>query len=149
MGLSPSFFLAPFVVLSSLASTVSAANLSIAGSSTVYPITSLAIEKFNGTNQGKDVSISLRSIGSSAGFREYCQNKIPLANASRPINTTEMKACQKNGNNFIELPIAFDAISVVTDKSNRWLSSLTPVGAFSSMVKGIAGRNKPLESSQS
>ena len=126
MGLSPSFFLAPFVVLSSLASAVSAANLSVAGSSTVYPITSLAIQKFNDTNQGKDVSISLRSIGSSAGFREFCQNKIPLANASRPINATEIKACQKNGINFIELPIAFDAITVVTNKSNRWLSSLTP-----------------------
>ena len=126
MGLSPSFFLAPFVVLSSLASAVSAANLSIAGSSTVYPITSLAIQKFNNTNQGKDVSISLRSIGSSAGFREFCQYKIPLGNASRPINSTEIKACQKNGINFMELPIAFDAITVVTNKSNRWLSSLTP-----------------------
>ena len=126
MGLSPSFFLAPFVVLSSLTSAVSAANLSIAGSSTVYPITSLAIQKFNDTNQGKGVSISLRSTGSSAGFREFCQNKIPFANASRPINTTEMTTCQKNGINFIELPIAFDAITVVTNKSNRWLSTLTP-----------------------
>lgn len=126
MGLRPSFFLASFALVSSLSAAASAAGLSIAGSSTVYPITSLAIKKFNETSQGKNVSFSLRSTGSSAGFREFCSNKIPLANASRPISAKEIIACQRNGVKFIELPIAFDAITVVANKSNRWLNSLTP-----------------------
>lgn len=126
MGLSRSFVLASVAVLSSLLPSASAAAIAIAGSSTVYPVTSLAIKKFRDTSQGAKISFDLRSTGSSAGFRNFCSNKIPLANASRPINSKEIKACQQNGVNFIELPIAFDAITVVANQSNRWLNSLTP-----------------------
>ena len=126
MGLSRSFFLASLALIAPFISTASAASLSIAGSSTVYPVTSLAIKKFNETGQGQDVKISLRSTGSSAGFREFCSNKIPLTNASRPISAQEIKQCKKNGVNFIELPIAFDAITVVANQSNNWLNTLTP-----------------------
>ena len=126
MEVRRSFFLASFALASTFIPSASAAGLSIAGSSTVYPITSLAIKKFNETGQGKNVSISLRSTGSSAGFRDFCNNKIPLTNASRPISATEIIACQEKGVNFIELPIAFDAITVVANQSNRWLNSLTP-----------------------
>ena len=126
MGLSRSLVLASIAVVSSLLPTASAAGIAIAGSSTVYPVTSLAIKKFRDTSQGDKISFNLRATGSSAGFRDFCSNKIPLANASRPISSKEIKACQQNGVNFIELPIAFDAITVVANQSNGWLNSLTP-----------------------
>lgn len=126
MGLRRSLLPASFALISTLSPVASAAGLSVAGSSTVYPITSLAIKRFNKTGQGKNIAISLRSTGSSAGFREFCSNKIPLANASRPISTKEIKKCEMNGVKFIELPIAFDAITVVANPSNRWLNTLTP-----------------------
>jgi phosphate transport system substrate-binding protein len=48
-----------------------------------------------------------------------------MANASRPINSRELKACAARGVTFIELPVAFDAITVVVNPGNTWLRSIS------------------------
>ena len=106
-------------------SAESADTIRISGSSTVFPITKAAIQGYRTTGQGKSVDFDVKETGSTAGFREFCNGNIPLANASRPISGKELKRCAENGINFIELPIAFDAITVVVNPGNDWARSMT------------------------
>ena len=106
-------------------SAESADTIRISGSSTVFPITKAAIQGYRTTGQGKSVDFDIKETGSTAGFREFCNGNIPLANASRPISGKELKRCAENGINFIELPIAFDAITVVVNPGNDWARSMT------------------------
>ena len=98
----------------------------ISGSSTVYPILQAGITAFRQTGAGKGVSVSLKESGSSAGFRDLCSGRVEIANASRPINAKELKACADKGIRFIEVPLAFDALSVVVHPGNTWASTISP-----------------------
>jgi phosphate transport system substrate-binding protein len=105
---------------------VSPRPILISGSSTVYPIVQGAISAFRQTAAGKGVSVSLKETGSSAGFRDLCSGRVEISNASRPINAKELKACAEKGIRFIEVPLAFDALSVVVNPANSWASSISP-----------------------
>ncbi|MEB3176562.1 MAG: PstS family phosphate ABC transporter substrate-binding protein [Synechococcus sp.] len=98
----------------------------ITGSSTVGPITTLAIEGFRSTEQGRKVRFApVVESGTSAGFRDFCSGKTPISNASRPISQTELKRCTAQGIKFYELPIAFDAITVVVNPANKWAKTIS------------------------
>jgi len=99
--------------------------IQITGSSTVYPITARAIKRFQASGQGQGANFSLKETGSSAGFRDFCSGRAPMANASRPISLKEIEACKARGIRFIELPIAFDAITVTVNPKNTWVSTVT------------------------
>ena len=98
----------------------------ISGSSTVYPILQASISAFRQTAPGKGVSVSLKETGSSAGFRDLCSGRVEISNASRPINAKELKACADKGIRFIEVPLAFDALSVVVHSDNTWANTISP-----------------------
>jgi len=97
----------------------------ISGSSTVYPIVQAGISAFRQTAAGKGVKISLKETGSTAGFRDLCSGRVEISNASRPINTKELKACAAKGIRFIEVPLAFDALSVVVHPGNNWSKAVS------------------------
>lgn len=97
----------------------------IGGSSTVFPIVEQSIRSFQQGGRNSDVRIELKETGTSAGFRQFCSGAIPLANASRPINSRELQACKARDITFIELPIAFDAITVAVHPSNTWAKQIT------------------------
>lgn len=100
--------------------------ITISGSSTVGPITELAIKGFRGTPQGREVRFGpVVENGTSAGFREFCSGKTAISNASRPINRKELAACKAARVTFYELPIGFDAITVVVHPSNTWAREIT------------------------
>jgi len=101
------------------------ATLSISGSSTVFPVIEKAIEAYGTTERGRNVTVNLSEVGSTGGLREFCQGNIPIANASRPISSAELKACADNGITFIELPLAFDALTVVVNGGNDWASAIS------------------------
>jgi phosphate transport system substrate-binding protein len=104
----------------------SAAPINISGSSTVGPITDLAIKGFQTTAAGKTVNFSkVIENGTGGGFRDFCSNKTVISNASRPINAKEIKACEAAGVSFYELPVGFDAITVVVNKANTWAKSIS------------------------
>ena len=102
-----------------------ATTIQISGSSTVFPIIERAVEAYRNTERGKGVQVALSEVGTSAGLREFCAGEIPIANASRPISSKELQACADNGITFIELPIAFDALTVVVNRENSWVASLS------------------------
>jgi phosphate transport system substrate-binding protein len=63
--------------------------------------------------------------GTSAGFREFCAGQTAISHASRPINRKELSVCKAAGVEFYELPIGFDAITVVVHPSNSWAQDIT------------------------
>jgi phosphate transport system substrate-binding protein len=91
----------------------------------VFPITSEAIRAFRKTAAGRNLRFEPKETGTTAGFREFCSGKVPIADASRPINTRELKACEAKGVKFIELPIAFDALTVAVNPRNTWADQIT------------------------
>ncbi len=98
-----------------------AQSLRIGGSSTVFPIMQEAIKGFRASSSAQaKAPIQLSETGTSAGFRQFCGGQLPIANASRPINSRELKLCQAKGVQFIELPIAFDALTVAVNPRNDW-----------------------------
>ncbi|MBM3604176.1 MAG: PstS family phosphate ABC transporter substrate-binding protein [Alphaproteobacteria bacterium] len=88
------------------------------GSSTVYPITAEAARR-------ADIQMDNRFSGTSAGFRRFCSGETEISNASRPINREEMEACAAAGVDYVELPIAFDAIAIVVHGQNTWAETIT------------------------
>jgi phosphate transport system substrate-binding protein len=100
-----------------------ASPIRIGGSSTVFPIMEEAIRAFR--EAGNSTPINLKETGTSDGFRRFCSGQLEIANASRPINSKEIKACSSNRINFIELPIAFDALTIVVHPSNTWASQIS------------------------
>lgn len=96
-------------------------SIRLGGSSTVHPILAEAIREFRQANPADSrTPIQLSEEGTSGGFRRFCQGQLLIAGASRPINSAEIKACGAKGISFIELPIAFDAITVVAHPRNTW-----------------------------
>lgn len=97
--------------------------IKIDGSSTVYPITEAVAEEF-GNIQG-DVQITVGISGTGGGFKKFCANETEISDASRPIKQAEVDLCTKNGVEYIELPVAYDALSVVVNPRNTWAMSMT------------------------
>jgi phosphate transport system substrate-binding protein len=99
-------------------------NIRIEGSSTVYPITQAAAELFREENP--DARIEVGGAGTSDGFEAFCQGDTQISDASRPIEAEEIEACKKAGVEYIEIPVAYDGISVVVNKKgNTWATDIT------------------------
>ncbi|KYC34812.1 ABC transporter substrate-binding protein [Scytonema hofmannii PCC 7110] len=101
-----------------------APTINIDGSSTVYPITQ-AIAKEYRSNRNNQVQVTVGVSGTTGGFEKFCAGKTDISNASRPILTEEMEVCKKNGVRYIELPIAFDALTIVVNPQNNWAKDIT------------------------
>jgi phosphate transport system substrate-binding protein len=95
----------------------------IDGSSTVFPIAEAVAEEFQ--RSGHRVRVTVGLSGTGGGFKKLCRGEIDIANASRPILAEEMAKCRAAGIGFLELPVAFDAITVVVNPRNDWVTSLT------------------------
>lgn len=98
-------------------------EIKIDGSSTVYPISEAVGEEFQKANPNVKVVVGISGTG--GGFKKFCAGETDISDASRPIKTSEMEACQKNGIEFIELPVAYDALSVVVNPQNDWVACIT------------------------
>ena len=98
----------------------------IDGSSTVYPITEAVAEEFQKMKKGA-VKATVGISGTGGGFKKFCRNEIDIANASRPILKKEMEECKVAGIKYIELPVAFDALTVVAHLNNKFLTQITVV----------------------
>ncbi|MDJ0731393.1 MAG: PstS family phosphate ABC transporter substrate-binding protein [Crocosphaera sp.] len=102
--------------------------IKIDGSSTVFPITEIVLEtyKSEATKQSiKELKIEGEFSGTGGGFKKFCTGETDINAASRPISTEEMATCNSNEIRYIELPIAFDAITVVVNPNNNWAKTLT------------------------
>lgn len=111
--------------LTSIAGVAGAdATIKIDGSSTMYPITEAVAKNFQ-MNQKNGTKVTVDISGTGGGFTKFCRGEIDIVNASRPIQRKEMKACSKAGVQYVELPVAFDPITVVVNPANNWLKTIT------------------------
>ncbi|GAB4472135.1 MAG: PstS family phosphate ABC transporter substrate-binding protein [Elainellaceae cyanobacterium] len=121
--------------LGAIAATVAAVSVPVAvfsqtnrlikidGSSTVFPITEAMAEEFMKINRGINVTVGISGTG--GGFNKFCAGETDISNASRPIKQSEIDKCKAAGIEYIELPVAFDALTVVVNPRNNWVTSLT------------------------
>lgn len=98
--------------------------IKVDGSSTVYPITKLAADQFEITKENT-IKVAMDVSGSGGGLKKLCNGEIDIANASRPILKKELAECKNAKIQFLEIPIAFDAITVITSPQNTWSTAMT------------------------
>lgn len=98
-------------------------RVTIDGSSTVLPVSRAMAAAFETVNHG--VTVSIESSGTGGGFTKLCTGQVDMIGASRPINARESQDCRSHGIDFIELPIAFDSLSVVVNPQNTFAACLT------------------------
>lgn len=120
------FFIAALLVILASTASISFATpiIRIDGSSTVYPITEAVAEDFQIAKRGA-IRITVGISGTGGGFKKFCRDEIDIVNASRPIESIEMETCKKAGVQFIEMPIAFDALTVTVNPKNTWSETIT------------------------
>ncbi|HYD57763.1 MAG TPA: PstS family phosphate ABC transporter substrate-binding protein [Burkholderiales bacterium] len=109
-----------------LASTQAAAQqiVRIDGSSTVFPVTEAVAEDFQKANRHR-IKVTVGISGTGGGFKKFCRGETDVSNASRPILRKEMDDCRAAGIEYIELPVAFDALTVVVNPKNSFIRQLT------------------------
>ncbi len=95
----------------------------IDGSSTVYPITEAVAEDFAEVAPGVRVTVGISGTG--GGFKRFTVGETDISDASRPIRKDELDKASSGGVEFIELPVAFDGLSIVVNKANTWVDHLT------------------------
>jgi phosphate transport system substrate-binding protein len=96
----------------------------IDGSSTVFPITEAVAEDFQKAMRGA-VRVTVGISGTGGGFKKFCRGEIDIVNASRPILEKEMADCKAAGVQYVEMPVAFDALTVVVNPKNTWSNIIT------------------------
>jgi phosphate transport system substrate-binding protein len=94
------------------------------GSSTVFPVTEAVAEDFQKAKKGA-VKVTVGISGTGGGFKKFCRGETDVSNASRPILKSEMEDCKKVGVEYIELPVAFDALTVMVNPKNSFIKSMT------------------------
>lgn len=98
-------------------------TIKVDGSSTVYPITEAVAEDFGRMHPNVKVTVGISGTG--GGFKKFLNGETDITNASRPIKAAEQEVAAKNGISYIELPVAYDALTVAVHPKNNWLKSIT------------------------
>ena len=107
-----------------MSATSFAQIVKVDGSSTVYPITEAVAEEFQKSKKNA-IKVTVGISGTGGGFKKFCRGETDVADASRPILKKEMADCKAAGIEYIELPVAFDALTVVINPKNTFLKSIS------------------------
>ena len=94
------------------------------GSSTVFPIIEAVAEDFQKSTKGK-TRVTVGISGTGGGFKKFCRGETDISNASRPITKSETAECAKAGITYLEMPVAYDALTIVVHPKNPFLKSAT------------------------
>ena len=103
--------------------SLAATYIKVDGSSTVYPITEAVAEEFGKEN--KDIRVTVGISGTGGGFKKFCRGETDISDASRPIKASEVTLCKENAIEYIEIPVAYDGLSVLVSPKNTWADSIT------------------------
>ncbi len=99
-------------------------GITIAGSSTVRPVTERMVELFE--REGFSGNISLQETGTNVGIERFCVNaQVDIANASRPLRETEIEACQANNIDPFFMFVAIDSLAITVSLENDFVDNLT------------------------
>jgi phosphate transport system substrate-binding protein len=98
-------------------------SINVSGSSTVEPISTGVAEALAATNP--DFKYTVNGPGTGDGFKTFCAGETDISDASRKIKDEEAAVCQSAGIEYIELPIAYDGMTVMTNPSNTAVTCLS------------------------
>jgi phosphate transport system substrate-binding protein len=98
--------------------------IKVDGSSTVFPITEAVAEEFQKAKKNT-VKVTVGISGTGGGFKKFCRGETDISDASRPILKKEMDDCKAAGIEYYELPVAYDALTVMVNPKNDWIKSMT------------------------
>jgi phosphate transport system substrate-binding protein len=90
----------------------------------VFPVTEAVAEDFQKAKKNQ-VKVTVGISGTGGGFKKFCRNEIDISGASRPILKKEMDDCKAAGVEYFEMPVAFDALTVVINPKNAFIKQLT------------------------
>jgi phosphate transport system substrate-binding protein len=114
-------------------------EINISGSSTVEPISVAVGEAFMGENAEADVRVD--GPGTGDGFELFCSGQTDISDASRPIEEDEVTACEENGVEYVELQIAYDGITVMTNPANEAVECLSFADLYALIGPEATGSN--------
>ena len=95
----------------------------IDGSSTVFPISQAVAEEFMAIHA--DVNVPVGLSGSSNGFKAIINGEADIADSSRVIKESEIEALKEKGQEAVQMPVAYDGITVVIHPENDWATEMT------------------------
>lgn len=98
-------------------------NIQIDGSSTVYPITEAIAEEFR--TAAPNVRVTVGVSGTGGGMKKFGRGEIDIVNASRSMSEAEQAVAQENNISFLEMPVAYDGLTVVVHPENDWVQEIT------------------------
>ncbi|KAA5541562.1 PstS family phosphate ABC transporter substrate-binding protein [Roseiconus nitratireducens] len=98
-------------------------TIKINGSSTVLPISNAVREEF--IKVYPNVTVEVDGAGTGNGFKDFQKKATDISDASRPIKPGELSNCNENGVNFVEVPIAYDGLTIVVHPDNDWVDTLS------------------------
>lgn len=127
--------------VSASSSSFADALVKVDGSSTVYPITEAVAEDFQKLKKNA-IKVTVGISGTGGGFKKFCRGETDVSNASRPILAKEMAICKEAGIAYVELPIAYDALTVVINPQNDWAKTLTVADLKKIWEPGAQGKLK-------
>jgi len=112
------------ISLAAIPHSAIAQTIKVDGSSTVFPITEAVAEEYQIQKRGK-VHVTVGIAGTGGGFKKFCRGETDISDASRPILKAEMDICAAAGIKYIELPIAYDALTIVVNPKATWVDQIT------------------------
>ncbi|MGO9945345.1 MAG: PstS family phosphate ABC transporter substrate-binding protein [Steroidobacteraceae bacterium] len=98
-------------------------KITVDGSDTVFPLSKAMAEAFRESNPG--VQFAIEFSGTGDGFKKFCAGELDIEDASRPIRSDEGEQCKAQHIEYIEVPVAFDSLSVVVNPKNAFVDCLT------------------------
>ena len=133
--------------ISMTAASAMADQIRIAGSSTVYPFTTVAAEEFG--RSGDYATPIVEATGTGGGFKIFCagvDDGLPdFVNASRAIKESEVKLCAKHGiKDITEIKLGYDGI-VLANASEHSRVSLTTAQIFAALAKQVPQNGKLID----
>jgi len=99
-------------------------SINVSGSSTVEPI-STGVAELLKESGNPDFNWSITGPGTGDGFRTFCKGETDISDASRKIKDEEAAACKAAGIEYVELKIAFDGMTVMTNPANDAITCLS------------------------
>jgi len=122
-------------------------QITVVGSSTVYPFTTAVAEQFG--RGGKFKTPKVESTGTGGGIKLFCNGVGPqhpdVANASRRMKAAEFQTCTQNGvKDILEVKIGFDGLTISESKKGK-LDALTRKDVYLALAKQVPNPSNPTE----
>ena len=116
------------------APAAAAASIAIDGSTTVFPIVSTVAEDFKAENA--NISPTVSKAGTGSGFKKFIDGELDIVTASRPVKGDELKKLEEKKIEFVEIPVAYDGVSVIVNPGNTWAKNVTKDELKAAWAKG-------------